>query len=1206
MSDTDLLNNLSAGEGLTDPTLAYGLIGVSDYGTQMPFLNIAHMMRPWIGHTATQWNGMTTQQLEDGGYLDANGWPTHIPDGLNSIGTIWAWGGADQEGTTAAESRAGTYVLTYEGEGTIKLGLNAQVISSEPGKIVFANPTGTQMSMSITSTDPNGTGDYIHNISIVNEKYEGLYQAGEIFNPDWLSVVDDARELRFMDWMRTNGSSVTDWADRPQLDSATWQDKGVPVEVMVQLANQTGTDPWFNIPAKATDAYVQSFATYVRDHLDPGLTAHVEYSNETWNKSFSQTEWMDTQAKELWGTDRVDGGPPPGNLDFYAMRATQVAQIWDQTFGAQADTRVDNVLGAQNGSWWWLENRILSGEVWQANDPDHFVSPASVFDSVAVTTYFGQAILADSGLRADLLNAIADPNVDASAWLTQKMTDPNVWSSIPDIESRWAAIKSVTDPAGLKLIAYEGGQHIQQAYALGTMTSGQVSDLTDFLNGYIRSDDMASLYQQLWDAWAQISDGPFMQYGDVQAPSKWGSWGILSALGDVNPRAELLDTLNQTAPSWFGDGGGSQYQQGVIKIAGDGGEVLTGTAKQDFLVGGAGNDTFVAGAGNDGINGEGGQDTLVLSGGPDHYTIVADGPGYAITGADGTDYVVGVESFRFADGQTLTLNQFLNGDPGTATDATDGATDAATDGATTNPASDAIVAPEETALPAGGDAMVLGDQGGMADGGDGASVTIADTADNSGVTVNAINAWSQLGRELGLADSSSGYVVAAKTASVTIDGQDVSASYWSLQEDRAAKDGAALTGSAQTTAQLLGSILTDVHDITLTSASDRFIGAGADEKVIGAGGNDYIATHGGNDLLIGGDGNDTLLGGAGDDTLSGGAGNDLIDGGDGNDQLLLQGVAQDYLLTARDDGKYALEGPKLDGIDVISNIETFHFADGVVMGLDAFLGQPASTPVAEADAEVVADPAAPTSEALSVALKGDVVQSAAPRDMALQLSSDVGVVVDSINPWSALGKSLGLTVTHDPAFVLSEKGVTADFGGTSVAANYWSLQNNLATRDGEALSADVQDTTKALGSVVVNAASLTLTEGNDIFHGSGLADVIYGGAGNDMLDGRGGDDLLIGGDGNDWIVGGGGDNRMTGGAGRDRFVIGTQDGHDVITDFAQEDTLDLRGLHLASIEAATDLMSTDTHGDLQFSHDGTTVVFEGLHETDLSWMSLLV
>ena len=40
----------------------------------------------------------------------------------------------------------------------------------------------------------------------MNQKYEGLYQAGEIFNPDWLSVVDDARQLRFMDWMNTNSN----------------------------------------------------------------------------------------------------------------------------------------------------------------------------------------------------------------------------------------------------------------------------------------------------------------------------------------------------------------------------------------------------------------------------------------------------------------------------------------------------------------------------------------------------------------------------------------------------------------------------------------------------------------------------------------------------------------------------------------------------------------------------------------------------------------------------------------------------------------------------------------------------------------------------------------------------------------------------------------------------------------------------------------
>ncbi|MCK5750160.1 MAG: hypothetical protein KAH44_28345, partial [Oricola sp.] len=469
--------------------------------------------------------------LQEGGYLDPDGWPVSIPDGLGAIGTIWAWGAESQAGSTAALSRSGTYVLTYEGEGSIRVTLGAHVVSSEPGRIVFENPTGTQMGLEIVTTDPNGTGDYIRNVSVVPEQYEALAEAGQIFNPDWLAVVEDARQLRFMDWMGTNSSGLREWADRPKPEDASWATHGVPVEVMVELANQTGSDPWFTMPAMATDDYVRQFATYVRDHLDPELVAHVEYSNETWNWAFQQTRWLQEQADAQWG----DGT----NLDYLAKRATQVALIWDDVFAEDADTRIENVLGVQNGSHWWL-NRILQGEIWAAHEPDAFVSPASVFDAVAVTTYFGSATVSSADLRAELLEVIRDPDVDAAAWLADRLMDPTYDQSIPMIARNWASINSVADQYGLDLIAYEGGQHVQHSFAVNGLTDADLTELNGFLIGFVRSLEMADLYADLWDAWAQISDGPFMQFGDVAAPSKWGSWGLLSALGDINPRAEFL------------------------------------------------------------------------------------------------------------------------------------------------------------------------------------------------------------------------------------------------------------------------------------------------------------------------------------------------------------------------------------------------------------------------------------------------------------------------------------------------------------------------------------------------------------------------------------------------------------------------------------------------------------------------------------------
>ncbi|MEY4238860.1 MAG: hypothetical protein RL339_1461, partial [Pseudomonadota bacterium] len=87
--------NMLATTGLSDPVLSYGLSGVSDWSTQMAFLDLMKMSRPWIGHEPGKWGGMTTDQLALAGYLDADGWPVVIPEALAAIGTGWDWSKAD-------------------------------------------------------------------------------------------------------------------------------------------------------------------------------------------------------------------------------------------------------------------------------------------------------------------------------------------------------------------------------------------------------------------------------------------------------------------------------------------------------------------------------------------------------------------------------------------------------------------------------------------------------------------------------------------------------------------------------------------------------------------------------------------------------------------------------------------------------------------------------------------------------------------------------------------------------------------------------------------------------------------------------------------------------------------------------------------------------------------------------------------------------
>lgn len=838
--------DVSQGTGLSDPTLGLNLSAPSDYGTNSQFLDIMQVMRSWIGHQPGKWGGMETAALVKGGYLDDDGWPTEIPAGLQSIGTVWDWNNQPQNSAT----NSGTYVLTYEGEGTIRMGGDVRIVSSEPGRIVFENISGATMTMDITATDPNGNGNYIRDISIVAEEHVALHEAGALFDPEWLALIDDARVVRFMDWGATNNATVVDWEDRREagdLPGLSAGGNGVPVEYMVALANQIGADPWFNIPHTASEEYIRAFATYVRDNLDPSLTARIEYSNEAWNSAFTQQHWLRDQAAKEWGATG-----PASAASYFTMKATEVATIWNEVFGNQADARLTHVLAVQTANN-WLTGEILKADDWKRADPGGWIDPSKVFDEMAVTTYFGGTTISDPKLRAELLDVLSNKRIDAKEWFADKLMDPDYPDSVGNLARGLAAQKAWADKAGLDLVSYEGGQHVHHSFAVNGLTDAEVARLTTFMTEFVRSKEMAELYEEAWEQWEEIGDGVFMQYGDMGVPSKWGSWGLYAGLKDNTPRAEALKELNeQTDPWWTDEDSGTTYQQGLIIQAGDKGEILTGTHKNDFLIGGKGNDIFIAGEGDDGIHGGGGRDRLILSGNPADYTVVAEGRGYRIEGPDGSDFIIDIEEFGFSDGKIYTLDEVLKGQLPTLPVPPD-------EGSNETPPEEAP--PEKPPVEATPQISTRGEVLSA----NGELFEIAG-GDVTGVSVGGVNRWSKLGIELG---NGNHYVLHEKGASASFNGQTVAADYFATQENRAGSNGGKLADAALDATKAFGSVLKDAGALVLTDGNDLFMGRNAD------------------DFIFGGAGDDTLMGGEGNDTLSGGSGNDYLYGGAGADTFII-------------------------------------------------------------------------------------------------------------------------------------------------------------------------------------------------------------------------------------------------------------------------------------------------------------------------------
>lgn len=198
-------------------------------------------------------------------------------------------------------------------------------------------PQDDGITIILSETDPDGTGDHIRNIRLYRAEDADLIAAGEHFDPAWMDRIDDFRVLRTHDWQSTNFASTVDWSRIVYAaDQALWGQpgRGMPYELLVEVANQTRSDLWVNIPHTASDAYI-------RDHLDPGLMVQMEFSNEYFTTIFDQCQFFQSGGAQAFP------GAPFAPAQFYGTQAARMAAIADAAFGAGAQ-RLKTVVAVDN------------------------------------------------------------------------------------------------------------------------------------------------------------------------------------------------------------------------------------------------------------------------------------------------------------------------------------------------------------------------------------------------------------------------------------------------------------------------------------------------------------------------------------------------------------------------------------------------------------------------------------------------------------------------------------------------------------------------------------------------------------------------------------------------------------------------------------------------------------------------------------------
>ena len=456
------------------------LAGIAYYGSQFPF---ADLVKSSMGWTSRDDNGVWGAPFPS---MTTDGYPAALAPGQHALNAV-AWGGSN--------FKAGRYVVLWDGDGSISFPLSNVSIAETAANRIAIDVASTTGSLWV-GIDRTSASNPVHNVRFLWPGTESTY-ATQPFNPQYLSRIAPFSLLRYMDWGATNGSPIVEWADRSHVSDVTYAGAaGVPVEIMIDMANTLHVDPWFCIPHRASDDYVKQFATLLHARLDPALHPHIEYSNEVWNTGFAQTTWANAQSQAL-GLASPYGQP----AIFYAVRSVQIFKIMQAVYGADSG-RLVRVLAGQ-AAWDNFLSAMLA-----------YKDTASNADVMAVAPYFNAAAADDPSHVATTLGLTSDQIVD------QMLLDIR-----GDVKSWMTANAALAKKYNLKMKAYESGPGDSSSY----FPADKIDAMTNLFIAANNNPRMRDVYLEYYGQWAAAGGDTMNQYSDIGNWSKWGLWGSMQS-----------------------------------------------------------------------------------------------------------------------------------------------------------------------------------------------------------------------------------------------------------------------------------------------------------------------------------------------------------------------------------------------------------------------------------------------------------------------------------------------------------------------------------------------------------------------------------------------------------------------------------------------------------------------------------------------------
>ena len=276
---------------------------------------------------------------------------------------------------------------------------------------------------------------------------------------------------------------------------------------MIELCNRQKIDPWFCLPHLADDEFIRNFAQMVKERLDPPRKIYIEYSNEVWNGQFKQSHYAGEQGVKLGLGSKEK--PWEAGWHYTAVRSLEIFGIWEEVFGGHE--RFVRVLPSQAG------NTAVSEGVLGFRDA------AEHADALAIAPYMSYSI--GRGKTADMGAQMKD-------WTVDQMLDDFEKTAFADSLERMRRGKALADKYGVKLIAYEGGQHM----VAFVKDQELVKKISATMHACNRHPHMGDMYRRYYDEWAKIGGDVFAVFSSIGQYSNHGAWG-LAEYSDSQPSA---------------------------------------------------------------------------------------------------------------------------------------------------------------------------------------------------------------------------------------------------------------------------------------------------------------------------------------------------------------------------------------------------------------------------------------------------------------------------------------------------------------------------------------------------------------------------------------------------------------------------------------------------------------------------------------------